>query len=49
MATHATALVARVLNLTVKNLHVSGGLSRVKVRQLIAAGWELASHTLTPS
>jgi peptidoglycan/xylan/chitin deacetylase (PgdA/CDA1 family) len=36
-----------VLNLTVKNLHVSGGLSQFKVRRLIAAGWELASHTLT--
>ena len=36
-----------VLNLTVKNLRVSGGLSEYKVRTLIAAGWELASHTLT--
>ena len=36
-----------VLNLTVKNLHVSGGLSQYKVRQLLADGWELASHTLT--
>jgi peptidoglycan/xylan/chitin deacetylase (PgdA/CDA1 family) len=36
-----------VLNLTVKNLRVSGGLSAFKVRMLIAAGWELASHTLT--
>lgn len=36
-----------VLNLTVKNLTVSGGLSPFKVRTLIAAGWELASHTLT--
>jgi peptidoglycan/xylan/chitin deacetylase (PgdA/CDA1 family) len=36
-----------VLNLTVKNLRVSGGLSESKVRMLIAAGWELASHSLT--
>jgi peptidoglycan/xylan/chitin deacetylase (PgdA/CDA1 family) len=36
-----------VLNLTVKNLRVSGGLSQYRVRTLIAAGWELASHTLT--
>ena len=36
-----------VLNLTVKNLHVSGGLSQYKVRRLLADGWELASHTLT--
>ena len=36
-----------VLNLTVKNLRVSGGLSEFKVRSLLAAGWELASHTLT--
>ncbi len=36
-----------VLNLTVKNLRVSGGLSESRVRRLISAGWELASHTLT--
>jgi peptidoglycan/xylan/chitin deacetylase (PgdA/CDA1 family) len=36
-----------VLNLTVKNLRVSGGLSQWRVRMLIAAGWELASHSLT--
>ena len=36
-----------VLNLTVKNLRVSGGLTRFNVRTLIGAGWELASHTLT--
>ena len=36
-----------VLNLTVKNLRVSGGLNESKVRMLIAAGWELASHSLT--
>jgi peptidoglycan/xylan/chitin deacetylase (PgdA/CDA1 family) len=36
-----------VLNLTVKNLEVSGGLSERQVRRLLAAGWELASHSLT--
>lgn len=36
-----------VLNLTVKNLRVPGGLSPYKVRTLVDAGWELASHTLT--
>jgi peptidoglycan/xylan/chitin deacetylase (PgdA/CDA1 family) len=36
-----------VLNLTVKNLRVAGGLSPRQVRRLIAAGWELDSHTLT--
>ena len=36
-----------VLNLTVKNLQVSGGISQYKVRRLVADGWELASHTLT--
>jgi peptidoglycan/xylan/chitin deacetylase (PgdA/CDA1 family) len=36
-----------VLNLTVRNLQVSGGLSPDKVRALLAAGWELASHSLT--
>ena len=36
-----------VLNLTVKNLQVSGGISQYKVRRLLADGWELASHTLT--
>jgi peptidoglycan/xylan/chitin deacetylase (PgdA/CDA1 family) len=36
-----------VLNLTVRNLRVSGGLSQFKVRKLIASGWELASHSLT--
>ena len=36
-----------VLNLTVKNLRVSGGLSQRRVRKLIDAGWELASHTQT--
>ncbi len=47
MATPAAAVVAGVLNLTVKNLHVAGGLSQYKVRRLLADGWELASHTLT--
>jgi len=36
-----------VLNLTVKNLRVSGGLTRFDVHTLLAAQWELASHTLT--
>lgn len=36
-----------VLNLAVKNLHVSGGLSERQVRRLIGAGWELDAHTLT--
>jgi peptidoglycan/xylan/chitin deacetylase (PgdA/CDA1 family) len=36
-----------VLNLTVKNLRISGGLSPFKVRRLLAADWELGSHTLT--
>jgi peptidoglycan/xylan/chitin deacetylase (PgdA/CDA1 family) len=38
---------AGVLNLTVKNLRVRGGLSERQVRMLIAAGWELDSHTVT--
>jgi peptidoglycan/xylan/chitin deacetylase (PgdA/CDA1 family) len=36
-----------VLNLTVKNLRVPGGLSQWRVRRLLSAGWELASHSLT--
>jgi peptidoglycan/xylan/chitin deacetylase (PgdA/CDA1 family) len=36
-----------VLNLAVKNLRVSGGLSERQVRRLIAAGWELDAHTIT--
>ena len=36
-----------VLNLTVKSLRVSGGLTDFDVRTLISSGWELASHTLT--
>ena len=36
-----------VINLTVKNLRVNGGLSESRVRMLIAAGWELGSHSLT--
>ena len=36
-----------VINLTVKNLRVSGGLSQYRVRMLLGAGWELASHSLT--
>jgi peptidoglycan/xylan/chitin deacetylase (PgdA/CDA1 family) len=36
-----------VLNLTVKNLRVAGGLSHRQVRRLIAAGWQIDAHTLT--
>jgi len=36
-----------VLNLTVRNQHVSGGLSPWKVETLVAAGWELDSHSST--
>jgi peptidoglycan/xylan/chitin deacetylase (PgdA/CDA1 family) len=36
-----------VLNLTVKNLQVPGGLSQWRVQRLLTAGWELASHSLT--
>jgi peptidoglycan/xylan/chitin deacetylase (PgdA/CDA1 family) len=36
-----------VLNLTVKNLHVAGGISERQVRRLIAAGWEIDSHTVS--
>ena len=35
-----------VLNLSVKNLRASGGLSERQVRRMIAAGWEFDSHTL---
>jgi peptidoglycan/xylan/chitin deacetylase (PgdA/CDA1 family) len=36
-----------VLNLTVKNLHIAGGLSETLVRRLISAGWEIDAHSLT--
>jgi peptidoglycan/xylan/chitin deacetylase (PgdA/CDA1 family) len=36
-----------VLNLEVHNLHVEGGLSERQVRGMLAAGWELAAHTIT--
>lgn len=36
-----------VINLAVKNLRVSGGISAKQVRRLIAAGWELDAHTIT--
>jgi peptidoglycan/xylan/chitin deacetylase (PgdA/CDA1 family) len=36
-----------VLDLEVHNLHVAGGLHPLEVRRMLAAGWELASHTLT--
>jgi len=36
-----------VLNLKVGNTNTPGGLSTPEVRLMIAAGWELAAHTLT--
>jgi peptidoglycan/xylan/chitin deacetylase (PgdA/CDA1 family) len=36
-----------VLNLTVKNLQVRGGLSARQVRRLIVAGWEIDAHSVT--
>ena len=36
-----------VLDLEVHNLHVAGGLSDRQVRAMLAAGWELAAHTIT--
>jgi peptidoglycan/xylan/chitin deacetylase (PgdA/CDA1 family) len=36
-----------VLFLETKNLHVAGGLTVREVKQMIAAGWELGSHTVT--
>jgi peptidoglycan/xylan/chitin deacetylase (PgdA/CDA1 family) len=36
-----------VLDLEVHNLHVAGGLHALQVERMLAAGWELASHTLT--
>ncbi|MGZ4398225.1 MAG: polysaccharide deacetylase family protein [Gaiellaceae bacterium] len=36
-----------VLDLAVKNLGVSGGLSDHQVRRLLASGWELDAHSLT--
>lgn len=36
-----------VLNLTVRNLRVSGGLTQFDVRTLLTNGWELASHSVT--
>jgi peptidoglycan/xylan/chitin deacetylase (PgdA/CDA1 family) len=36
-----------LLNLTVKNLRIAGGLSPRQVRRLIDAGWELGAHTVT--
>ncbi len=36
-----------VLNFSVKNLHVAGGLSERQIRRLIDAGWELDAHTIT--
>ena len=36
-----------VLNLQVDRLGARGGITRAQVRRLLAAGWELASHTFT--
>jgi peptidoglycan/xylan/chitin deacetylase (PgdA/CDA1 family) len=36
-----------VLNLQVERLGVAGGLTRTQVRRMIAAGWELDSHSIT--
>jgi peptidoglycan/xylan/chitin deacetylase (PgdA/CDA1 family) len=36
-----------VLNLAWHNLGVPGGISRTRVRELIAAGWEVDAHSLT--
>ena len=36
-----------VLNLTVKNLRVRGGLNERQVRRLLATGWELDAHTVS--
>jgi peptidoglycan/xylan/chitin deacetylase (PgdA/CDA1 family) len=36
-----------VLNLEIHNLFTPGGLTRQHVREMIAAGWELDSHTIT--
>ena len=36
-----------VLNLAVKNIGASGGLSDGQIRRLISAGWEIDAHSLT--
>jgi peptidoglycan/xylan/chitin deacetylase (PgdA/CDA1 family) len=36
-----------VLNLEVNNLGLAGGLSRRQLRELIGAGWEVDSHTIS--
>ncbi len=36
-----------VLDLEVHDLHVAGGLDARQVERMLAAGWELASHTVT--
>jgi peptidoglycan/xylan/chitin deacetylase (PgdA/CDA1 family) len=48
----AGAILARhgwsgVLNLVWHNLGAPGGLTRTRVRELIAAGWEIDAHSLT--
>ena len=42
-----TPVAVRVLNLAVRNNGGVGGLSTWKIHQLLAAGWELDSHSLT--
>src|SRR3954447_18584070 len=36
-----------VLNLEVKNLTIAGGITKLQVRRLIAAGWEIDAHTIS--
>lgn len=36
-----------VLNLAIHNLGVPGGLTAGRIRTMLAAGWELASHSIT--
>lgn len=36
-----------VLNLAVDNIGIAGGLTVTRIRAMLAAGWELASHSLT--
>jgi peptidoglycan/xylan/chitin deacetylase (PgdA/CDA1 family) len=36
-----------VLNLEVKNLTIAGGITKLQVKRLIAAGWEIDAHTIS--
>jgi len=36
-----------VLNLAIHNLGIAGGLTAGRIRTMLAAGWELASHSIT--